>query len=155
MADAVDVIRRFKFLYLDSILEPEENTLRLVIAEAGDGGPSDPTKFKDEGPELQRILSESREIAHLPGMLKFELLWNSYIAYSVRNESFVSRDDYEQFEGRLLVTYTKSRYLDFVSAATFASPDYPGSFTHWGVFCLNHIVDIVSVEPPQIRRADV
>lgn len=33
-----------------------------------------------------------------------------------------------------------------------AEPDavYPGPFVHYGIFCLNHIVDVVSVTAPTV-----
>jgi hypothetical protein len=80
----------------------------------------------------------------------YEIIFDQYIAYSVRNESYTQTDEEEEFEGRLACMYTKSKFLDYVRASTFASDDYPGTFKHYGFNCLNHIVDIVSTSPPKI-----
>ena len=73
-----------------------------------------------------------------------------YVAYSVVNESFASVDDSELFTGHLFRNYSKSRFLDYVGVATFASDDFPGKLRHYGVNCLNHFVDIVSATEPII-----
>ena len=78
--------------------------------------------------------------------------FDSYIAYSVTNESFTSWDDYEEFEGKAFRIYKRSRYLDFIKVHTFACDDYPGHFEHYGIVCLDHIVNVVSVEKPVINE---
>ncbi|MCK9688289.1 hypothetical protein [Scleromatobacter humisilvae] len=80
----------------------------------------------------------------------FQLHWTTCVAYPVRNESFVSTDRDEEFQGRMLVKYSRSRYLDFVASATFADGDHPGPLQHWGLICLNHVVDVVSSEAPSV-----
>jgi len=82
----------------------------------------------------------------------FELVWQSYVSYSVRNESFCTLDKEEVWEGRLFCLYSKSHFLDYVARATFARADYPGPFRHCGINCLNHIVDVVSTVEPQVRE---
>ncbi len=151
--DAVDSnLDSCKWIYLRSISEPSDNTLRLVIEEAASGGAPDPAGFRTEpSPELAWILAESTAIAHGPECRVFLLYWPNYIAYSVRNESYVSQDEYEEGTGRLFVQYSKSRYMDFVSSGTFAAADYPGPFNHWGINCLNHIIDVVSTSKPIIE----
>jgi len=149
MDDALIQIRACKDLYLDEISEPLVNELRIVISEAKTGELADPEMFADDQ-AMQSLLSGARAVVRTVESKVFELSWSTYVAYSVRNESFVMSDEYEDFEGRLLVKYSKSRYLDFVAAATFASSDYPGLLQHWGLGCLNHIVDVVSLEAPCI-----
>ncbi len=107
----------------------------------------------DEAPDevLREILRGASPIEHRPGCKIFELDWPSYIAYSIRNESFCTADAYEKFEGKLFVKYTRSRYLDFVTSATFADSSHPGPFAHYGIFCLNHIIDVVSTDPPTVK----
>ncbi|MNI32283.1 hypothetical protein D3C73_861910 [compost metagenome] len=80
-----------------------------------------------------------------------QLEFESYIGYSVLNESYTVRDDYEQFEGNIFRTFSKSRYLDFIKAGTIATIEYPGPFKHYGIAALNHIVDIVSTVEPKIK----
>ena len=37
---------------------------------------------------------------------------------------------------------------------TFASEEYPGPYKHYGVNCLNHIIDIVSETDPIIKELE-
>lgn len=78
--------------------------------------------------------------------------FKSYIAYAVTNESFTTWDEYEEFQGKAFRIYNKSRYLDFIGEHTFASKDYPGEFKHYGIVCLNHIINIVSVDIPIVSE---
>ena len=133
--------------------EPQENTLRVVVEEARSGAPTDSKAAAAAAslPALDSILQGARVISHSEECRVFEVYWPSYIAYSVRNESYVANDKYEKSEGRLLVKYTKSRFLKYVEVGTFATCEYPGPFAHWGVICSNHIIDVVSTKEPEVR----
>jgi hypothetical protein len=145
-------VRACKYLYLDSISEPEENSLRVVLLEAKDGGPPTAEQLAEESlPEVRELLAASKATVHGAGCQVFELVWPSYIGYSVENEGFALPEPEESVgEGRLLVVYTESVYLSYLSKTTFASADYPGPFKHWAMCCLNHIVNVASVDEPVI-----
>ena len=86
----------------------------------------------------------------------YEVVFNSYVAYSVRNESYTFQDKSEEFTGHLFRLYSKSRFLDYVRVATFATDEYPGKLNHYEMVCENHIVDVASVGEADIsilRRA--
>lgn len=144
MLNAMDAC---KWIYLREMSEPKDNTLRVVVEEAKADGPTEDVEI---APGI--ILSGSQAIESDSACRLFELSWSSYVSYSVRNESFCSIDDQEVHEGRLLCRYTKSHFLDYIAKATFASAEYPGPLVHWGVNCLNHIVDIISTVDPTIRE---
>lgn len=136
-----------KYLLLRDMTEPDENSLRLVVEEASARGVPKPIKIGDielgEGVPI-RSTRESRF---------FEIIWHHYIAYSVRNESYTARDKYDEVDwGELVCGYSKSRFLDYVSQATFASAVHPGPFQHIRVVCQNHVIDIASTEIPRIER---
>lgn len=78
--------------------------------------------------------------------------FHSYIAYSIRNEFFTSWDDYEEFDGKTFRIYKKSRYLDFISNGIFASKDFPKPYKHYGICCIDHVVDIISTSEPVVRE---
>jgi hypothetical protein len=146
MNTLADEINRCRYLYLGQISEPQDNSLRILIAEArGSGMPEDVIIAGVLVTGTQPIISDESCAA-------FELVWDTYVAYSVRNESFVSGNDYEQFEGRLFCVYSVSHYLDYIRKDTFADPAYPGPFQHYGINCLNHIIDIVSIQAPRITK---
>lgn len=142
-------IQGCKWLFMNSISEPSDNELRLQIFEAVTL-PASLDTFRPLNEALDLNLPLGSPIEHVTGCKIFTLQWPSYVAYSVRNESYTTVDNYEIFEGRNFVKYSKSRYLDFVRDATFADDGFPGPMTHWGIFCLNHIIDVVSCHQPDV-----
>jgi hypothetical protein len=148
--DLVDQINRHTYLLLAEIGEPNDNVLRLVIEEARASDLVEDVVIGDVTiPDTRAIISDDLCFA-------YEIIFGSYVSYSVRNESYTPEDRSEEFTGRLFRSYTRSRFRDYVSVATFATDDYPGKLIHYEVVCENHIVDIVSIEEPEIsviRRA--
>ncbi len=148
MTTSLEDIRACEYFYLHSISEPEENSLRVIVFEGRVGGPPTARQLT-ENPYLPAGV---RAITHEPGCVVFELVWESYIGYSVENESYALPEPKDSVgERRLLSVYTASGYLDYLSKATWASSDYPGPFKHWALCCLNHVVNVVSVDEPVIR----
>ncbi len=88
---------------------PEEVTIRFAGTEMGTG-------------HLVRSTANSR---------LFEIVWDFYVAYSVTNESYTTRDESEVFSGRFARLYSKSHFLDYISRATFACKEYPGPLQHF------------------------
>ena len=140
----IEQINNHKYLYLTEIGEPEDNALRLVIEEAIPDfeereikiGASLVTGFRD-------IVSDERCFA-------YEFIFNSYIAYSVINESFDQADKAEFYTGKLFRNYSKSNFLDYLKVSTFATAEHPGVFSHYQLIALNHIVNVASINSPQI-----
>jgi hypothetical protein len=136
-----------KYFYLRSISEPKDNTLRVVIEEAG---AAEKLTSREVG---DAVFTDLRQIESNERSRLYEITWNEYVAYSVRNESYAKLDESEKVEsGRLLCEYSKSHFLDYASRATFATNEYPGPMRHIGINCLNHIIDVVSVELPEVRQ---
>lgn len=145
----VDQINRHKYLYLTEIGEPDDNVLRLVIEEARASGEPEEMKIGD-------VILSGVPIVSDDSCYAYEVVFGSYVCYSVLNESYTSSDKSEEFTGHLFRVYSKSHFLDYVSVATFASDMYPGELNHYEIVCENHIVDIVSAGEPEIsiqRRA--
>jgi hypothetical protein len=145
--DAIVQINNCKYLFLDSIEELPGNNLRLVIREGRATGPVNEVEvgggvIKD----VQAVLPYADSA--------WEIFFERYVAYSVRNESYTTLDPQEIWEGHLFRTYSKSRFLDYVRVATFACNEYPGTLRHDELVCADHIVDVVAVMPPAIRRAE-
>jgi len=135
-------------LFLREITEPRENALRLVLEEA--------FVLPEEGTVTVAgvEIKGSHPVRSVQGSRLFEIIWDSYVAYSVRNESYVTRDESETFSGRYACTYSKSQFLDYVSRSTFARTEYPGPLQHTGFVSEWHIVDVISSVHPRISRCD-
>ena len=153
MNDKVANIRACEFLYLHSIAEPEDGGIQIVVHEARTGGPVSSEVLDSEPmPEVRRILAQSSAIVHSAECKVFTITWPKYIGYCMENESFALPEPPTSVgEGRLLVEYTKSVYLEYVSRSSFASAEYPGPFKHWAVLCLDHIFNVVSTEQPIVQ----
>jgi hypothetical protein len=132
-----------RYLYLTAITEPADNVLRLVIAEG--------RVLADEVDGPAPPLTRGRPIVAAAESATYEVVFGDYVAYAVRNESYTVADPGEAFSGRAVGTYARSKFLDYVAAATIASPDHPGPHTHYGFNCLNHVVDVAAVSPPSVR----
>ncbi|MBG9795657.1 hypothetical protein ABD76_25620 [Paenibacillus dendritiformis] len=123
------------------------NSLRLSFDRCEASQMPEPFQLSDDVilPETYPIESTNAPIIQLD--------FETYIGYSVINESFTSWDDYESFEGKKTFRiYSKSRFLDYISNATFASQEYPGPYIHYGIVCLDHIVNVVTISEPKVRE---
>src|SRR5436305_7065520 len=96
-----DEIDSCRFLFLRELSEPEENTLRVVVEEAKANGPPEDIEI------LGKVISGTRPIESDDTCRLFELIWPSYVAYAVRNESYTSWDDAEEWEGKFFRLYSK------------------------------------------------
>ncbi|WP_350299088.1 hypothetical protein [Peribacillus frigoritolerans] len=123
--DFKELMQEKGYIYLEKIIEPKENSLRLLINRS---------TFNIDLPMVQ---------------LEFE----SYISYSVIDECFsYSIDNSEISKGELFRIYTKSRYLDFIKIATNEREDLCPSenYIHYQFPCLNHMIDVISCEEPKV-----
>jgi hypothetical protein len=115
-----------QYLFLRDTAEPRENSLRLLIEE---GIPSpEPVSLKIAG----TVITDCHKVTVGENARRFEICWDSYVAYSIRNESFVVADDEsEKFElGNLVRVYSESKFLEYVRSATIAHDEYPGPTRH-------------------------
>ncbi len=135
-------------LFLGRIEEHVENGLRLILLEAKVGGVMDDIVLGDAR------LSGMRAIEHTRGCRIWEVVFDSYVSYVVLNESYTCWDERQVWEGRQFRTYTRSHFLDYLGRDSFATDEYPGPFTHFGICCENHIIHVASMDEPRIRRMD-
>lgn len=144
---AAEELDSCRYLYLEQISEPRINCLRLVISEGLASDHAEPLAVGG------MKISDARPIEVTNSSKWFEVVWDTYISFAVRDESFASSND-EEWVGKVFRVYSRSRFLDFISAGTFADADFPGPFVHYEIACLDHIVDVASLRPPKIRRVN-
>lgn len=145
--------------FLLSLTDGPQESLRLVIAPAAVGpAGSDVPDLEDMDPStretLQDILAKTRPIQADEGR-QYEITFPGYILYQVRSESFCSFDPSEIRHGRYLITFERSKLLADLPKYTDAQqfPDgtfYPGPWVHYGIYCQNHVIDVISHCPPEI-----
>lgn len=132
------------WLFLRELTEPRDNSLRLIIAEAR------PYDTPEDIELTGATIRVTRSIEHDESYRVFEVLWDTYIAYSITNESYAHADKPDNYVGRRARRYSRSAFLDYVQRATFASAEYPGPYEHMAIICENHIVNVASTVEPCI-----
>lgn len=146
-------------LFLLSLSEQTDNELRLVLCGSKTGEAEKRKKIPPENPvdrKLQELLAGCRPI--LPDTANlWEVIIDRYILYQVRNESFYSDDTQEAGSGNYIISFEKSKLLDYLSVSTIASAFSDGSYfpykwKHHGIYTQNHVIDVISDGAPEIYR---
>jgi hypothetical protein len=133
---------RCGYLLFQSASEPSEHALRLLIGEAKPGE-------EKYDVAVGSTVFPSRTIQHRADCRLFEVRWMRCTTYMIRDEAYVAPDAYDQFNGRRFVLFSKSRLLDLTKASSIA--ELIGPVRHWGIYCLNHVIDVVSNEDPIVQ----
>ena len=86
-----------------------------------------------------------------------EIVFENYIIYQVRNESYCSYDPDEKCIGKYLSVFEKSKLLDalplLTDAVRFEDGTYfPGAWKHYGIYTQNQIIDVASHAEPQVYQ---
>lgn len=132
-------------VFLKQLNEPFDNQLQLQFHQSVTS--ETPESISTDGIELRDVYAI--EIDESLPILQLE--FNDYIAYSVRNESYAANGD-DQFEGVSFRIYQESAYLRFIEDSTCANDVYPGPYVHYGIVCMNHVIDIVAVNEPIVTE---
>lgn len=133
------------FLFLCELAEIRDNGLRVVIEE---GRTADTPEDINIGGVT---ISGTYEIKHDDLCRVFEIARDTYISYSVTNESYAQPEEKpKSYTGDRVRRYTRSAFLDHVRRATFATAEYPGPFEHTALLCEHHIIDVISTTEPRV-----
>lgn len=138
-----------------------DHDLRVFISPSVEGEPGEdidlddwPASARDDserGEALREMIYSSRPVYAAEGVV-YEVRFDDYVLFMQRDESYTTWDDYETREGTHLVRFTRSRLLDSLESFTFADDRYPGPLTHYGVYCEDHLLDVVTDAEPTVRR---
>ena len=132
------------------ISDSSDNELRIILATAKTG---DKKSLSTGSPKLDDIFVNS-ELIEPDKQNVYEIVFSDYSIYQCRNESYTAFDDTEIRSGKYLVTFEKSRLLDFYENVIFDfdSIDTKTKRKHYGIISANHIIDVIANEPPIIRK---
>lgn len=138
--------------FILEIRDAPDNTLRILAAlpEIGEPGSGEKTGRRDVDGILETCCPVTPDLEQV-----YELTFDPYLMYQVRNESYCSWDEYEVCAGQYFLVFSRSRLLDQVEQVTDCCrlPDgscYPGSWTHYGIRGQNHVIDVIAENPPRI-----
>jgi hypothetical protein len=147
--EVVSLLNQGKYLCLRHISEPEENSLRLVVEEAI-ADRTETVSTPDPASPFAELRKGASPIKSVEGCRAFEIQWSRYVAYLVTEEGVGSggSDEDEVYTGNLLRVYTKSHFLDYLSRDTGGHIE---PILHYKLVCLNHLIDVASYSPPEVR----
>ncbi len=140
-----DLMQWKGYLFLDEIVEPETNSLRISINRASISPKSEDVSFDEY------TINDVYPIEIDKTLPVIHIEFDSYVSYSIFDESFhfVNRED--EFMGNSVRLFTKSTFLDYISKGTIALDIYSyKELFHYQIVCLDHIIDIVSFDKPDI-----
>lgn len=139
--------------FLISAEEDEDNVIRFVVAlcAAGEEG----AYADDMGiPALGEILKKCRPLEPDENNM-YEIIFEGYIMHQITNESFDVGDDTEIRCGDYFVMIEKSMFLDYcnmIGITKYAQDILALDMKQYGIYCQNHIINIISPYPPTIRK---
>lgn len=140
-------INEFSSLFLTNLSEPKDNELILELKE------SEISKTPEEVKIGGKAFTMANRISINQLGIKFNIHFPSYISYHVMDESFLNFNEFDEYQSGKYNTFCifkKSRYLNFILDETFADSVFPGELKHYGVYCLNHVIHIISASTPII-----
>lgn len=142
--------------FLLSLEDTPDNVLRIVIAFPMEG--EEGADF-ESFPESNKARVEDMLVHSCPVYEDmdqvFEIVFEDYVIYQNRNESYTVWDDYEIRKGNYLIVFERSRLLDYYEDVLF---DFDDEKTrredrkHYGIYTENHILDIISNSVPRIQK---
>jgi len=147
----LESLNSVKYLYLRELSEPRDNSLRIVVEEAVTNRSAPMPVRSSDSPALAALRKDGWPIESIRGCRKYGLLWQVYVAYLVTEEMVGSCGTYENeiYTGECFRVYTKSHFLDHLARDTGA---HTKPIQHYKLTCLNHLIDVASYAPPEIRR---
>ena len=137
--------------FLAKLQEVTENELHVTILGAAVGE-------ADEGPcgdpVLDQVLAGCKPIVPDPSR-RVVVIFEDYILYQVRNESYAAYDASAEGTGTYLVQFEKSRFLDYFLTVTDAcrledGSFYPAPWKHYAIFTQNHVIDVIAQAEPRV-----
>lgn len=139
-----------KGAFLERLEEGEDNKLTVTISLSTNGevGENIPNYEEDV---IKRILEKAKPV-YPDKENTYEIYFDNYVMYQVRNESFVAFDKDEIRCGKRLIVFEKSKLLDYVKKVIWADENYFGGHTHYGIYTENQIIDVISQIEPKVKK---
>lgn len=139
--------------FLTELRDGPDNELHIAIMGAvveEDSGSCD----SYGNPLVDQLLAQCKPIVPDHSQ-RFDIVFEDYIIYQVRNESYSSYDASAERTGTYLIQCEKSSFLDYLPVATDAcrlkdGSFYPAPWKHYAICTQNHIIDIIAQEEPKV-----
>ena len=138
--------------YILNINDNVDNVLKIIVSlpySGEKGSEASNTGNKDLDEILKKaypVLIDYNEI--------YEIVFENYIMYQIRNESFANPDENSKISGKYFVIIKNSSYLKMVKNITFYNDIFDNKYMHYGIFSWNHVIDIIAAEEPKIAKLE-
>lgn len=147
--------------FMIRMIDDIDHELKIYIAASEEGTnlaetnyeewPEHARKSAESNEAIKNILMRSVEIVHDMKRI-WEIHFDSYALFMERDESYTTYDYDEVRKGKTLIIFEKSKFLDDISRYGFADAMFPNALVHYGVYCEDHIIDVITNERPSVRR---
>lgn len=139
-----------KGTFLARLEEGEDNKLTVTISLSAKGEVGENIPDNEKG-VIKRILEKAKPV-YPDNENTYEIYFENYVMYQVRNESFATFDEDEVRCGNRLIIFEKSKLLDYVKTVVWADEKYFGGYKHYGIYTENQIIDVISQVEPTIKK---
>lgn len=138
-----------------------DHELRIIVGASVVGEPVGKVVLEEWPKSMQKNILRSEKLQEMISSMSgvwgstddmWEISVDGYVLLMERNESYTTWDDYQIVRGQWLMVFERSKLLDDLSHYTFADDSYPGKLTHYGVYCEDHLIDIVTDAMPIVRK---
>ncbi len=142
------------YLYIHQILGGErfKNELTVVVSPTVSDYRA-PVNTKNQ--DLNKLLENSSSInPDFENM--YEIVFDSYVNYSVTNESFDADFQGEYFTGTKVQVYLNSPFLNYAKECTISELvqvyENDQELLHYRIWSLNHILNVVTAKVPTFTK---
>ena len=138
-----------------------DHKLRIAVGASVVGEPAGKVELEEWPESIQENVKRSEKLQEMISSMRdvwgstedvWEIDVDGYVLLMERNESYTTLDDYAIERGMWLMVFERSCLLDDLSHYTFANDRYPGKLAHYGVYCEDHLIDIVTDAIPIVRK---
>ena len=136
--------------FLRELWEVEENQLHITIC----GAVTAPeAEYPTGNDAMDAVLAHCTPL--LPDTTEtMEIVFEDYILYQVRNESFCSYDPQEIRTGKYLAVFEKSKLLDYLTVTVDVGllSLFDAPWRHYRISTQNQIIDVIAQTEPKVYR---
>lgn len=151
--DFATALNSCPYIFLVSYEEaPDLLDLRLVLHEAR--AENELSAIETGDAEVDQVLGEGYAITSDPSFREFTITFESYVGFSIRDESYAKAVREEDYSKKLR-SYSKSAFLDFIEKSTFAQEVRDEPILHFAVICSDHVIDVACAAPPTIESRSI
>ena len=139
-----ELLARKDYLHLSEITDEGDNRLRAVVCIGGHHRVPNEIMGKHVD-EIARMPIQYTKASY------YELRWDRYFWFAVQDECFAPVRKEDEFSGHGFRRFKKSWLLMTVPQLSNGLHETHGKLMHFGLYCLNHIVDVLAYAEPGVR----